>query len=302
MMLHFLRPWWFLAFIPWAVVLYGLLKARFVQSAWERVCDATLLDFMQHGADRKARAWLPFALWASVFFTLLALTGPCWSKYPLPNLKPVYPKIIVMDMSHDMLQTDWRPNRLERIKLVLHSLLQTAPQTWLSMIVFSSEPFMVSPLTEDTKTIDALLDELHPDILPVSGYNVSSALQEAHHVIEASGFQAGSILLITGRMPDKQAMDLVGSWAKAGIDTSLLPLVKQERNPDADAFVTQGRGHLYNLNSARGDLKTWLLTQDHSLTKWLQREKVSVWKDEGYWFIGLALLPLLLLFRRGTYL
>lgn len=302
-MLHFLRPWWFLAFIPWAIVLYALLKEPwFRHSAWEKVCDKPLLDFMQNDADAKARAWFPLGLWASVFCVLLALTGPCWSKYPLPNLKPIYPKVIVLDMSQDMLQTDWRPSRLERVKLLLHSLLQTDAQTWLSMVVFSSEPFVVSPLTEDTKTIDALVDELHPDVLPVSGYNLVSALEEAHRLIEESGFQAGSILLMTGRPPDEAAVDLVGDWSKAGITTSLLPLARQENLTNLEHFVQQGQGHLYDMNTARADLGQWLLARDRSLTKWLQREKISVWKDEGYWFIALALLPLLLLFRRGTYL
>lgn len=302
-MLHFLRPWWFLAFIPWAIVLYGLWKESwFARSVWERVCDKALLDVMQHERHHRTIAWLPLSLWASVFFVLIALTGPCWSKYPLPNLQPIYPKVIVLDMSPDMLESDWRPSRLERVKLLLHSLLQTDAQAWLSMIVFSSEPFTVSPLTEDTKTIDSLLDELHPDILPVSGYNLVSALEEAHRLIEESGFQTGSILVMTGRAPDPQAIELVSDWATAGITTSLLPLARHEKSTNTQALVEEGHGRLYDMNTARADLKHWLLAQDRSLTKWLQRENISVWKDEGYWFIVLAFLPLLILFRRGTYL
>ena len=83
---HFLRPWWLLGLIvPCLVYVFSYRQAA-ARSAWYKVCDKNLLDFLLvKSGDSKAGASSATAA-AAALFLVLALAGPSWIKKENPAL------------------------------------------------------------------------------------------------------------------------------------------------------------------------------------------------------------------------
>ena len=201
-----------------------------------------------------------------------------------------------------MLMNDLQPDRLSRAKFKLHDLFQYQDAGQLGLVVYTGEPFVVSPLTDDGQTIDALLSSLTPDIMPVEGQNLSSALEQAGQLIAQAGFQQGELLVLTATTPTTDAIATAKALSHVGIHTSVLPVVGSDvsLSPLFRQFVQAGQGQLISFSDTSTDLDRWLTStrgkQQYAAN--LQNE-IPIWRDQGRWFLIPALLFLLPAFRRG---
>ena len=304
--LHLLRPFWLLAYIPWLLMLYLSLPQKNVASAWKKLCDPHLLPYItEHNnfsTTKKRLSVQNFVFYSgfiSAFFMILSLVGLSWSKLPVPTYNRVYPQVVLLDLSSNMLEQDLAPSRLEVAKFKLHDLFSHKKLNQIGLIAYSGEPFIVSPLTDDGKTIRELVDLLSPDLLPVNGNNLSAALQEARALLASSGFQHGHVLVLTGLMPDSKARAQARELAKSGIYVSILPLVESSGVFDKfSAFARAGHGKNLSLSNNNQELEQWLALSSQAVNKKAQN-LVAVFRDDGRWFIIPALLFLLPMFRRN---
>lgn len=297
---HFLRPLWLLLFLPFVVLVFYLLREKLVSQAWREICDTHLLDQLMStkGPNRRKRSL--GLLFASAFFAIIAMAGPTWSKLPVPTYQYVQPRVLVLDMSDAMLMSDVTPDRLRRAKFKLHDLLQHQGQ-W-GLVVYTGEPFVVSPLTDDGQTIDALLSSLMPDVMPVEGQRLDAALVQAGKLIGDAGFSRGQILVLTGSSPTANDIAAAKSLAKAGIETSIIPVMGEEAavNPLFQRFASAGNGKFFSLSDTSKDINEWLAaTRKNQQFSAKVQGDIPVFRDQGRWFLILALLCLLPAFRRG---
>ncbi|KTC70246.1 hypothetical protein Lbir_1829 [Legionella birminghamensis] len=298
---HLLRPLWLFAFLPLIALFWRLWKQKAPFQAWAAICDPHLLSHLmknQHAGKRHNSLLL---LAGSFAFIIIALAGPVWKKLPVPAFKLLEPRVIVLDLSDAMLEDDLKPNRLMRAKFVLHDLFSRKETGQTGLVVYTGEPFVVSPLTEDAKTIDTLLDSLNPSIMPVSGQDLSAALQEAEQLIEQAGFSMGQILVLTATPPDAAALKTAGQLAGQGIDSSIMPILADSTlNPMFKPLAKAGNGILLNLNDEAASLTHWLnlaiTSKQYTLS---EQNEIPVWQDEGRWFLIPAMILLLPVFRRG---
>ncbi len=84
------------------------------------------------------------------------------------------------------------------------------------LLVFTGEPLVESPLTDDGQTISSLLSVLTPDIMPIGeqtrfSFNCSTAL------IKQAGYQQGDILVLNRRYAFKPGYDEAKMLASQGI-------------------------------------------------------------------------------------
>lgn len=300
--LHFLRPWWLLALLPLLVLTAKLWRSNARLDAWASVCDSHLLSHLVLSKGESKRHMAVIFLFLSALCLLIGLTGPCWEKLPVPSYHRIEPRILVLDMSDSMLERDLSPDRLTRAKFKLHDLFSRSGLGQTGLVVYTGEPFIVSPLTEDAKTIDALLSSLTPDIMPVGGQKLDTALQQAGKLITQAGFNQGQILVLTAESPSSEAIHEAETLAKQGIMTSVMPVVgsNQPINPLFQALVKAGDGLLIPYTNNASDLNPWLNAssgrQHYNLD---EQNLIPVWRDEGRWFLIPALLFLLPVFRRG---
>lgn len=300
--LHLIRPFWLLALLPLLVLAWQTLKKQGGANAWAQVCDPHLLPYLIKQKSQVTRQSSLMMLLLSALFMIIGLSGPSWSRYPTPTYQPVQPRVLLLDMSEAMLEDDLQPSRLNRAKFKLHDLFGQRYAGQFGLVVYTGEPFVVSPLTDDSQTIDALLSMLTPDIMPIGGNRLDTALKEAAKLITQAGFNDGNILVMTSRAPTPSAVDVAKLLKSDGINVSVMPILGHEKslNPLFERLALAGGGELISLTDTSDDLNQWLkATQSHRHYSADAEHEVPVWRDQGRLFILPALLFFLPVFRRG---
>lgn len=298
---HFLRPWWF-CLLPLLLLMVLLqLRHKTDQYHWQTICDAHLLPYVLKTQSARRTFRFLYPIWTTLLLMIVSLAGPTWSKWPMPTYQNKLPRVILLDASSAMSATDIQPNRWTRAKFKLHDILSHRDVGQFGLLVYTEQPFVVSPLTDDGQTIDALLPALSQDILPIPGSNLAAALKEAKNMITQAGFTNGEILLLAAMPPNQAALSEVSNLAREGIDVSVIPLTKREQEIDAFRRLTEkGHGVLIPFSDNQSDIDQWLdATKQHALTQVKNQQDIPLWRDEGRWFLIPALILGLMVFRRG---
>ncbi len=298
---HFLRPWWLLAILPLLGLLWSLWRQSPRLLAWAAVCDRHLLEHLIQSKGQNRRHLALLSLFISGLCMCISLAGPTWSRLPVPSFKQIQPRVLVLDMSNAMLENDLIPNRLTRAKFKLHDLFKRRDVGQFGLIVYTGEPFVVSPLTDDAHTIDSLLSSLSPDIMPVEGQRLDTALEEAGQLIANAGYKEGQILVLTGETPSSSASAVAKRLAAKQIYTSIMPVIANKTlSPLYQDLAASGQGQLLPFSDTSDDLDRWLRGSMNKEKFALNEDNdIPVWRDEGRWFLLPAFVFLLPVFRRG---
>lgn len=325
---HFLRPWWLLALIPLAWLLF-LLRRRFSGAhQWEQVCDLHLLPYLLQQSSGESFKLVSILLGVAWLLAALALAGPTWQQLPQAVYAQNNARVIVMDLSENVQAADLSPSRLVRERYKLLDMLHATQEGQTGLIVYSGEPYLVSPLTEDTKTIASLVPDLSPTIMPTQGNNLAAALTMAAKLLQQSGFEQGQIIVLVASSPTPEAIDTAKKLAAQGITTSVLAVGTGSNAPITlpdGQYVTDKKGAIvfsqldmsnlqqlaqaghgrYSVITGNDDDIHQLLQQTGSTTSALkasdEKATTNLWKDEGHWLIWLLLPVALFAFRRGWF-
>ena len=164
---QFLRPGWFLAIFPLAALAWIYAHRRLKAGNWSRVCDDRLLPHILIGQQQSVSPGRLLALILCGLLLILALAGPAWEKLPQPVFRSQAALVIALDLSRSMDVTDIKPSRLTRARHKILDILDKRSEGQTALIVYAAEPFVVTPLTEDSKTVKTLVKDLHrPDATP----------------------------------------------------------------------------------------------------------------------------------------
>jgi Ca-activated chloride channel homolog len=298
---HFLRPWWLLTSLPMLWLGWSLWRQSPRLEAWAAVCDSHLLAHLVQSKGQTRRHLALSCLFSSALCIIISLAGPSWVRLPVPSYQQIQPRVLVLDMSDAMLAKDLVPDRLTRAKFKLHDLFKHRNAGQFGLVVYTSEPFVVSPLTDDAQTIDALLSSLSPDIMPVAGQRLDTALAEAAQLISNAGFNQGQLLILTGETPSLAAIETAKTLAAKQIYISVMPiLAKKTVSPLFQNLASAGQGQLIPFSDTSVDLDQWLkATANKEQYSRSKDNDIPLWQDEGRWFLLPALILLLPAFRRG---
>lgn len=300
---HFLRPFWLLILVLIGLLGYHLLKQRPALQAWRRICDPELLTYLLKTNPSSHRPWPLWLFMMSCCCMVIALAGPTWSRLPVPTYQSIKPRMILLDLSEDMLQEDLSPNRLARAKFKIHDMLSRRDKGQFGLIVYTSEPFMVSPLTPDGQTIDALLPALTPSLMPVQGNRLEQALAESKALLTSGGATSAELLVLTGKIPSHAAIEAASNLAREGITISIIPMLPDRMAiPLFEPLARAGQGEVIPFSHTNHDIEQWLAT-NHQRTAYQinHLEDIPLWYDEGRWFLLAGLILLMPIFRRGWF-
>ncbi|MEM8766700.1 MAG: VWA domain-containing protein, partial [Pseudomonadota bacterium] len=325
--LVFIRPWWLLGVIPVVVLAVLWARRRMSGSHWESTIDPALLEVLlepgSRGGFRKA-AW---ALAIALALATIGLAGPAWQKLPQPVEEKRDALVIVFDLSLSMFAQDVRPSRLVRARQKITDVLRLRREGYTALVAYAGDAHAVAPLTDDVRTIENLLASLSPEMMPVLGSNLESALDITRELFENARVLQGRVLLVTDGIDDTGdvrafcersfPLSILGVGTARG-GTIPLDFVNQPgqvlRTQGGDPITARlDEARLGNVAAgchgrfrtlALGDedisylLATSLPSEDE--TEEVERD-FDTWADMG-WLAGLVLLPLLLLgFRRGVF-
>jgi Ca-activated chloride channel family protein len=323
---HLLRPWFLIALIP-AIILFIFFKktAHSNQNNWVKECDPHLLAHLISTNKTSSANFIATLILICWLIAIFALSGPSWKMTQQPLFQQNTARVIALDVSSSMNSTDLPPSRMERAKYKVIDLLKAIKEGQTGMIIFSSYPFVVSPLTSDTNTIINMVPVIDTNIVPVQGSNLDKALIKSSQLITQAGFSKGEIILLTDSQPDANSFNTVKKLANEGFKIAILGIGTAQNTPTINAsggFITDNSGNivfnhldvvaLSNLaqdgngiyipfsddNSDINSLISFIKSDSLGKSKSLNNTQ-KIWQDDGIIFIWLLLVIVAILSRKG---
>ncbi|MSR16026.1 MAG: VWA domain-containing protein [Gammaproteobacteria bacterium] len=323
---HFLRPLWLLLLLPWAVLFWRLWQHKVGSAFWQQICDPALIPYVvaQDERQRNRRQLLPYALGG--LCGILAMSGPTIERQLQPVFREQAALVILLDLSRSMDATDIAPSRIARARFKIKDLLTARVGGQTALAVFSDQPYVVSPLTNDARTVEGQLSILTPDLMPSQGSDIPGALKQGIELLHQAGYSAGELLLLTDGISRTQLSKARNVLKDSGARLSVLGVGTTGGAPipqPEGGFITDSRGGIVISKLEAGaltelaqmtqgiylatttndqDINTLVqfFERDHQRREASQTEfTASQWRDLGPWL----LIPLLgyatLAFRRG---
>jgi Ca-activated chloride channel family protein len=300
---HFLRPLALLGFAALIPLIWRAARARRSAGEWERICDPELLEHLLVPGAGRATRWPTLFLALGWIAACIALAGPSWERLPQQTHRAPTQTVAVLDLSTTMLTRDVAPSRLARARFELLDLLDHVDGA-VGLVIFSDEPYAVTPLTDDPRVIAELVPTLSPDLMPGRGKRLDRAIDRARELLEQAGATRGRVVVLSdglGSAPEA-ARDSARRSADAGYQVSALAL--GEGAVALESLVRLGGGHFAEqtaddsdierllASDAGGDLLSFGVASEASVG-------VDVWRDEGPWLLLIPLLLAPLAFRKG---
>ena len=321
---HFIRPYWLLAIIPFVVMVTLMLRNKLSQGNWSAVCDAELLPFLlQEKAVNPSRWVLTTGAFAALL-VIIALAGPTWQRLPSPVFRNESALVIALDLSRSMDAEDIKPSRLIRARYKIADILKQRKDGQTALLVYAGAAFTVTPLTDDTETIDSQLSALTTDIMPSEGNNTSIVLEKAVELFKQAGLQKGQIVLVTDSVDsdktlatvkalDGYTLSILGVGTSDGAPVALPEggFLKDEQGtivvPKLDAsalakLAQAGKGVYQTITANDADIQTLLSAVDKPVQQEGKENKnllLDQWEDKGPWLLLLVLPLAALSFRKG---
>lgn len=325
---HFLRPLWLLAILPCALLLWALWYYYRPRGNWQQIIDSELLPSLTgDSASQASRAPLVLAAIAW-FIAIVALAGPSWQQLPQPSYQKQDALIILMDLSPSMYATDIKPSRLVQAQREIRDILKLRREGVTALIAYSGNAHVVTPLTDDTETIELLLPALAPAMMPSIGNQPLSALELAAELVANSPSQSARVLFVSDEIPAADFKSLQKLAAKHQLELSILGIGSESGAPiplTQGGFLKNSRGEVVVARLNGDEMASWANSigaryqhstySDRDIDALLRAsltdpmldpsanldsdQQFDTWLDAGPWLL-LAILPLALLgFRRG---
>jgi len=176
--MSFANPYIFLVLIiPFFLFAWLVLTNK---DGVERVFSKKVLDRIRVNSEGLSSRGRNALFLASVFFMIVAMSHP-YLNYGKEKVKLGSLEIaMALDISGSMRAKDRYPNRLEFAKVKIKELLKEMPEDEFMLFTFSTNVYLVSPMTSDKDTLNSVVDGITSDyILDSSNFTtLAQALKE----------------------------------------------------------------------------------------------------------------------------
>jgi Ca-activated chloride channel family protein len=177
------------AFLAWALIARRRLLALFARQG--------LIERLTVDVSSARPYWKAWLLLSGSLFLLLSLTGPQFgAKLSMAQRRGV-DVVVVLDVSRSMLAEDVKPNRLERARHQIRSLLDRLGGDRVGLVLFAGKAFVQCPLTLDYGAVEMLLDGVAAGAIPVQGTAVADAVRVAARCFDQDDRHHKVIVLFT---------------------------------------------------------------------------------------------------------
>lgn len=325
---HLLRPWWLVALVPVVIIALLLWYQKHNAKQWQHMVAPELLQYLLDGQTTRIKPWQLLALLFAWVVSCIALAGPSWEKRPVAVEQNQQALVIMLDLSPSMMSEDIKPSRLVRARLKIADMLRKRKDGQTALLVYAGDVHVVTPLTDDSETINNIIPALHPNLMPAQGSNTEAAVDRALQLLKDSSITQGDLLLITDGVNEdaqytvreimkRNAQYRLSILGVGGDTATPIPSSKGgfvRDNARNIVTTTLNKDELQQLaRDTRGRYRTLANTTDdidylldfpapeQEQTQRVEREFDS-WYDRGHWLV-LLLLPIVLYsFRRGVLL
>lgn len=164
----------FVLFLPlvWSILWqFAQGKASFIRMKGNRTARSMYERFLIKWFFSSA------SLLLFLLMVILSLLGFHSNRVGSKQVPPENDLIFAVDISRSMLAEDLRPNRLERAKQFMLSMLESASNTRFGLLVFTDASMVMVPVSEDRLALQSALDALSPGLISARGTDLSSGLK-----------------------------------------------------------------------------------------------------------------------------
>ena len=159
-----------------------------------------------HESVESGRDWItilrfvqPVCVALAIGMILVALARPQIISERTDRFSEGIDIMLLLDISDSMLEKDLSPNRLEAAKELARKFIKGRLQDRIGLIVFAGEAVSLCPLTTDYELLYGFLNEIQPDMIPIAGTAIGSALAVAvNRLRETKGDSKVAILISDG--------------------------------------------------------------------------------------------------------
>ena len=317
---------WGLLAIPAMLLLHALYLRAATGRLLERFADRHLLPHLMKSRGN-ARRPLPRSLflWSIAWLCgAVAMAGPRWNYTDEQTFRPAQDLVIVLDLSQSMNIQDVKPSRIARALEEIEDLLDMSRGTSIGLVAYAAVPHMVTPLTDDVRTIRNLLPALNTSLVVLQGDRLEAALKMAASMLKAELGGNKSILVISdGGFEDENFAALAHAAGNARIYTMGVGTATGAPVPGNDggarkgavgktsisrlqagrlqSLAAAGHGFYVEANYTDSDTRAILASVEAANNQaQVAPKSVRVWEDRFYIPALLLALLLLPLFRRGA--
>ncbi len=299
---HFIRPWVLLLLIVPFLFLWRKVKIKNVASSWEDICDPNLLKFLLIKENQLSFFSLKKIIYLGIFSAIIAAAGPSWKKNEIPTFVVENPNMFVLSLAQDMMLNDITPSRLDRAKFVISDLADAFPQGQFGLEVYSEEPYIISPISDDVNLLKNLLPQIVANVVPDQGDRLDRAINLAIERFQSAGYSYGNIIIFTSDVGQRfdLALDAIQKAAQLNykiyiIDTSF------SGNEKLQLLANKGHGFYISVKDTNFQPLIDNISQMNDEQIKLSQNLRSNFVDFGYYLVIIPLICTLIFFRRGVF-
>ena len=313
----------FLFGIP-VLILAILLYSKWKKNALALFGDSRLVNELLHSFSKR-RSQIKNILTILIFTLLIiAIANPQIGTKMEEVKREGVDLIIAIDLSNSMLAEDIKPNRLERAKQAISKLIDNLEGDRIGLIVFAGEAYVQLPITTDYSAAKLFLATVNTDIVPTQGTEIAKAIDLSIKSFDIENGQNKAIIIITdGENHDEEAIKSAEKANEVGIFVHTLgmglsigapiPIYNQNRiqtgyrkDKEGNTVVSKlnenllmeiakaGKGTYVRANNSESGLPTLFTEINKMEKKEIGTMIFTEYKDRFQWFMGLALLFLIL--------
>ena len=195
---------------------------------------------------REAKAWLMLAAWALLVFTL---ARPQFGTKVGTRKRQGIEAIIAMDISNSMLAEDVTPNRLEKSKMLVSSIVDQMTDDKIGLIVYAGEAYTQLPITSDYVSAKMFLETIQPSLISTQGTDIKQALDLAMKSFTPDDKASKAVFVITdGEDNEGGAVEMARAAAEKGIKVYVLGIGSPQGAPipmpGSTQYITDNGGNV----------------------------------------------------------
>jgi len=163
--------------------------------------------------------------------------------------------VLAIDVSHSMLSQDFKPNRLERSKIVAIEFIDARPHDRIGVVAYEGEAFTQVPVTSDHVVVKNGIMDLQPGLLQ-GGTAIGMGLATAVNRLRNSEAESRVIIILTDGMNNAGQIDPSDAAQLAELNniriyTIGVGTIGKAKSPVA--FNASGTGYRYDWVDVRID-------------------------------------------------
>jgi Ca-activated chloride channel family protein len=169
---------WLLLLAPLVAIFFGVAHRNRIRGV-TRFAEPQLAAQLAASVDQRKRGLKKLFILAALVVLVLSVARPQYGMKLSIVIRKGVDVVIALDASASMLAEDIKPNRLERAKHAMASLIDRLRGDRVAIVAFAGEGFLQCPLTPDHGAAKMFLDVIDVGTVATPGTSLGSAIETA---------------------------------------------------------------------------------------------------------------------------